>query len=372
MSHQYLYNRITNYSNQKNKKFMIRNIRGMNDPAFKSNKTLKQYINKKLTSYEEPEINNNNDNRGNKNVLIFNDKEKVKNRNNKNINKFIFTENSFYSKSQMHNLSHYNNSSLNNLRKIRIRNRNNYYIFKCNGSNKNSNNKSTKNIIINKNKKELNIEKNKINNNYEIILTPNSNSRKGNNKTTPINCLNKIKGIYKQKNIFLNKSYKSYNRVYTSKIKQDIKKVKEVKSPKNNDKAKLKQAIYNIINNKPLNKTYFKENSKKSRRYRDNLTENFRSENNDKFKDIFLNDKSLNESDCPEPMPYVKKYSDIINNEKENISNSGVNIINNYNNNLKDLNEPKEEKNIPLPYSKIFDRNVEIRNKNKKFIYFNE
>ena len=52
MSHQY--NRVMNYSNQKNKKIIMKNMRVMNDPAFKSNKTLKEYINKKLTSCKEP------------------------------------------------------------------------------------------------------------------------------------------------------------------------------------------------------------------------------------------------------------------------------------------------------------------------------
>ena len=67
-------------------------------------------------------------------------------------------------------------------------------------------------------------------------------------------------------------------------------------------------------------------------------------------------------------MPYVKKYSnysDFI--DKENISNSTINIINNFN---KDLNEPKEEKNVPLPISKI---NINRINNtyNRKFVYLN-
>ena len=40
--------RIKNHSNSKTKINMIKNMTGMNDPAFQSNKTLKKYINQKL------------------------------------------------------------------------------------------------------------------------------------------------------------------------------------------------------------------------------------------------------------------------------------------------------------------------------------
>ena len=186
-----------------------------------------------------------------------------------------------------------------------------------------------------------------------------------------MNASNKIKGIYRHKNIFLNKSFKSFNRGKTSLIKKE--KRKGYKSPENFSKMKLNQEKYNIIQHKPLNQTYFKDYSNKSRHYKDNLTGYFQSENNDyndKLKEALLKDESLNESECPEPMPYVIKYSEIMN--KENISNSTLNIINNFNNNLKDLNEPKEEKNIPLPVSQINNRINKFGNNNRKFIYMNK
>ena len=49
----YNYNRIINYSNPKSRKqITIKNMHGMYDPAFQSNNTLKEYINKKLTLYK--------------------------------------------------------------------------------------------------------------------------------------------------------------------------------------------------------------------------------------------------------------------------------------------------------------------------------
>ena len=390
MSHQY--KRIMSFSNPKNKKIMIKNMRGMNDPAFQSNNTLKQYINKKLNLYEESEINSTPKPQS---LLKYNEKaikKKVKNRNTKNNKNLDFTDHSFYSKTQTHNLSHYNNVSLNNLRKkqdkIKEKNKNSFFAFKNNNNVNNNFNKSTKRQTLNKNKKETNnaeiIKPNKF---FDIILTPDNNNR-NNNETTPLNDLNKIKGIYRRKNILLNKSCKSHSRDYSSIIKKDKEKEIQYKSPQNNNKnnSKLKKEIFNIINHKPLNQTYFKENSKKPKYYNNNLFNNtnnyFKSENNennnDNLKDLLLKDESFNESECPEPMPYVKKYSDIINinkKEKENISESTINIINNFNininKNLNDLNEPVEEKNIPLPVSQIHNKKNKYKNNSKRFIYMN-
>lgn len=390
MSHQY--KRIMSFSNPKNNKIMIKNMRGMNDPAFQSNNTLKQYINKKLNLYEEPEINSNPKPQS---LLKFKEKatkKKVKNRNTKNNKNLDFTDNSFYSKTQTHNLSHYNNASLNNLRKkqdkIKGKTKNSFLVFKHNNNININNNRSSKRQTLNKNKKESNnVEGNKSNKFFDIILTPDNNdNKKDNSKTTPLNDLNKIKGIYKRKNILLNKSYKSHSRDYSSIIKKEKEKQLQYKSPQNYNKnnSKLKKEIYNIINHKPLNQTYFKENSRKPKYYENNLFSKsnnyFRSENNeyaDNLKDLLLKDESFNESECPEPMPYVKKYSDIINikKEKENISESTINIINNFNininKNLNDLNEPVEEKNIPLPVSQIHNKKNKYGNNNKRFVYMN-
>ena len=377
MSHQF--NRIMNHSNPKRNKIMIKNMRGMNDPAFQSNNTLKEYINKKLNLYKVSDLNINTKN---KSVIKYtaNDHKKIRSNRNYKISKNLaFTEHSFYSKTQIHNLTQQYNASMNNLRKNKGKKEkklnNNFYVFRCNDINNGNNNK-----ILNKSRQKLksNLERNKINNYLDIILTPNNNNNKNEKgKTTPINALNKIKGIYRRKNMILNKSYKSYSRDSASIFKKE----KEIKSPQNNNKTKLKKEIYNIINHKPLNKTYFKENSKKfnndlnQEKVIDKKKDYFLSENNeeknnnDKYKELLLKEETLNESECPEPMPYVKKYSDNIN--KENISSNEIHFINNINKNLNDLKEPKEEKNIPLPISQIDCVNKIYGKYNKKFIYMN-
>ena len=175
--------------------------------------------------------------------------------------------------------------------------------------------------------------------------------------------------------MILNKSYKSYSKDYGTIYKKE--KEKKIYSPENDNKKRLRKEIYNIINHKPLNNTYFKVYSKKNRNelksYNQNINygviDYFQSENNenkDNIKDLILKDESLNESECPEPMPYVKKYSDII--DKENISN---NIINNINKNINDLNEPKEERIVPLPVSKLHCK-YKIYDNKGKYIYKNQ
>ena len=61
----YIINMCFSSNNNKKEKFeqkeneekiIMKNMRVMNDPAFKSNKTLKEYINKKLESCKEPEF----------------------------------------------------------------------------------------------------------------------------------------------------------------------------------------------------------------------------------------------------------------------------------------------------------------------------
>ena len=382
MSHKY--NLIMDYSNPKNNKIMIKNKKGMTDPAFQSNQTLKQYINKKLTSYEEQEINKYSPFQSLLNYNEKNNKKRTNNRNNKNNKNFIFKENSFYSRTLIHNLSNYNNVSLNNFKKKQSKKNqrnnsnndkatNDFFVFKSTNNYNSNNNNISKNKLLNKNKKGINIEDPKANKFFDIIITPNNNNnKKEDSKTSPLNIFNKTKGIYHRKTVLLNKSYKSFSRDLTSFKEKEIK----YKSPDNKYATKLKKEINNILISKPLNKTYFKENSKKQKYYYNNLLDN---NNNNNF-DYFNNDKnenkdnyneSLNESQCPEPTPYVKKYSDIKEIGKENISQSDINIMNNFhfNQNLNDLKEPEEEKNVPLPVSKI--HNNKWGNKIIKFTHMN-
>ena len=162
--------------------------------------------------------------------------------------------------------------------------------------------------------------------------------------------------------MILNKSNKSpHSNTIIKKIKLYTYKSPEYKNKESfTDIKHLKKEIYKIINSRLLNKTYHTENSKKKNK-EDNI-------NIDKIKDLLLINESFNETECPEPMPYVKKYSDksdFI--DKENLSNSSMNIINNFN---KDLYEPKEEKNVPLPISKIQIKSINFTS-NRKFIYVN-
>ena len=383
MSHKY--NLIMNYSNPKNKIIMIKNKRGMNDPAFQSNQTLKEYINKKLTLYKENEINKCPQIQTLLNYNTKDNKKKPNNRNSKNNKNYIFKENSFYSRTMMHNLSNYNNNaSLNNLRKNQNKknekysntNNNNkttndFFVFKCSNYNSNNNKLSKKKILDKNQKGKINIEEPKTNKFFEIVVTPNNNNKNEDSKTSPINVFNKTKGIYRRKNMLLNKSYKSFSRDLTSFMKKE----KEIKykSPNNKYSTKLKKEINNILIHKPLNKTYFKENTKKPRFYYNNLLDiknnkNSNNNQNNENKDNF--NESLNESECPEPMPYVKKYSDI--NDKENISQSDINIMNfKINQNLNDLKEPEEEKNVPLPVSQINNDNNNNKLGNKMIFQFN-
>ena len=250
MSHQY--NRVMNYSNQKNKKIIMKNMRVMNDPAFKSNKTLKEYINKKLTSCKEPEFYTQPKSHS---ILKFNEnanKKMKSNRNNKKSKNYDFSENSFYSKTQIYNLSKYNNVSLNHLRKKyekakefnKIKYNNNFFVFRCNDNSANNNN-IINNQKFKKKKNELELEEIKIKKYFDIILTPNNNKESDKNKTTPISPSNKTKGIYINKKMILNKSYKSYSKDYGTIYKKE--KEKKVKKEKKEKKEKKVNNIANVL-----------------------------------------------------------------------------------------------------------------------------
>ena len=201
-------------------RIILKNISGMNDPAFKSNNTLKKYINTKLISYQDSSLASCPKTRD---IIKFNERvnSKILHYRNNKINKDkYFSENSFNSKTQTNNLSRYNNNiSLNNL-------------------GKNKNKKNEKNNI----KKVSKPKEKKLQNYTEIILTPNNNKNKSNIKT-PMNNLNKIKSIYKRKNILLNKSYKSpHSNTIFKKDKESNetnKKLYMIKSPEKKKKNSL-------------------------------------------------------------------------------------------------------------------------------------
>ena len=403
---------------------MIKNMTGMNDPAFQSNKTLKQYINEKLNYYIETQLNII---PKTKSFTKFNDKSNYK----KNI----------YNKKLLYNLSFPYSSKINN-------NSNNDFkiIPSSNSFKKNNNSINRKNYsFINNKNKSLNKKKNKISE-YSIYLNINDNSNINsyniNNtpinikikgiKTTPINELSKKKSIYNSKLIYLNSSL-GFQNIRKKTFNNNKKKLKEkcdvIINQKNNQKIYknknpinvekkasnqiklLKEELNNIISNKTLNnniiqlnKSYFREetkithlnnakliNRKINYSIHNKIVNNEKLDINSKIKISLLknkisnlvkqDDESLMENECPIPMPYVKRYSESViednkydeNNDKENNDKENIKLENILFN--KDLKEPKEEKKIPLPISQTMNQDlIPVKNviKEKKcFIYSN-
>ena len=422
MSSSLQYKRIKYNSNSKNRVNIIKNMKGMNDPAFKSNNTLKKYINEKLNSYLDPKLS-----------LIAKTKsfstlyEKMKN----NIyisNKISYNlPHSQYSKiiqiNDLKDSSPKINKSSNSLNKNNMHNNkrnikmiekpksNSFIILKYSNSNKSLNKQNNKinkkSIYLNKNESPILTEYNK--NNNTLI-----NAKTKEFQTTPISELNKKRSIYNKNQIHLNQSV-GFENINQRNNKKQLNKVKDnnsiINQKLNNIKINkgtlyrnsgnqiklMKDEIYNILiknelNNNiiPLNKSYFREESKisasnnsnimnRKRNYsKHNKLENKKENNSknivslfkDKINNLLKNEESFNENECPVPMPYVKKYSE------NTIRNSGQNENINWENILlnKDLKEPKEEKKVPLPISlsinpNYFDKN---NNKNQKnFVYSN-
>ena len=279
---------------------------------------------------------------------------------------------------------------------------------------------SNSNKSLNKQNNKINEKSNYLNKNESPILT---DYNKNNNtlinaktkefKTTPISELNKKRSIYNKNQIYLNKSigFENINQRNNKKLirEKDInsivnQKLNNIKTNKStlyrntsNQIKLMKDEIYNILiknelNNNiiPLNKSYFREESKISTNNNSNIINrkknysihykldnknDYNSKNivslfKDKINNLLKNEESFNENECPIPMPYVKRYSE------NTIRNSGKNENINWENILlnKDLKEPKEEKKVPLPISQPINPNYfdKCNNKNNKnFIYSN-
>ena len=416
MSASLKFKKLKNNTNAKNKINMIKNMTGMNDPAFQSNNTLKKYIEQKLNSYLEPKINILSKTKSYTKVndlskfkMIYNIKniynnptskqknliQNNKNNNNEN-NKMNCSSNSF---NQKINVLDNNNKKIKLIKKIK---RNSFSMLKFQ-HNKLLTNKSkryensTTCLNINDN---LNLSKN----NNIISNTPN-NIKKKVNKSPPAYDLNKQKSIFTpNKNLGLENCQKSGKNKNKENKDREIfmRKIYKNKTPntplykkKNFNQMKiLKDDINNILINKTMNnniqqlsKSYIKEDSKiypfsyhnkmfncKINNSIQNLkiNNNIKVENNKTLKNkIFLlkddvnklinNNESFSENECPVPMPYVKKYSDNTirgTNLNENINLQNI-LIN------KDLKEPKEETKVPLPISQPVKPNYYLYN-NKK------
>ena len=408
------YKKIKHASSSKNKSNIIKNLTGMNDPAFKSNNTLKKYINQKLNSFIGPKLNII---PKAKSLTKFNDKSKLNiNLNNKKIScDLSFPESS-------NNIKHKNiissdpkiKYSLNEKININCKNgknvinkkskSNSFIILKYNHKNKSLNRVNKKrnenSIFLNKNESPNITESNTNNSNTPI------NVRQKRNKTTPVNELNKKRCIYNEKILSLNEigginPRMNNNNTYKRKdnygiFNQKINNTKNYRNPVNKNSGNQIKLTKNEINNYtsakvlnsnniPLNKSYFREESKISS---NNNTRIINRKNNysihnkmgkkddkdtknrvallkDKINNLLKNEESFNENQCPVPMPYVKRYSE---NTIKDTGNENINIENIILN--KDLKEPKVEKKIPSPISQIINPNLYCSmkniNKNKK------
>ena len=384
-----------NNSNCKNKINMIKNMTGMNDPAFQSNNTLKKYIYKKLDSYFESKSN----------ILTktqsyskINDKSKlkiiynIKNiYNNQPISKHskLFLDNicNFEQefKSPLDPLPHKINVCNRN-KKVKLieQCKNNSFLIKNSYNNKTlkrPKNKRSENLIyLSKNNNSSIYKSNQINN------SP-INFKKNIHKTTPINNLIIRKTLFTPKQNSMNKNFvfenikrksvnhrnkkfsiQKINRNNTSNsplFKKSLTQMKIIefenkinnKTLNNNinfiDKFDLKEELKICIKNKIFNdeNLLYNKNNNSINNALYNKGENDKKMSNhivdlkDKANDIFNNEETSSEKECPVPMPYVKKYT---NNSfldcSENINLENI-IIN------KDLKEPKKEEKIPIPIS---------------------
>jgi hypothetical protein len=376
---------IKNLSYSINKKNMIKNMTGMNDPAFQSNKTLKKYINRKLSVYLEKKI-------GlfqkTKTFSKFN--ETIKSIINSNSNNKLENKTHQYpSKNKTNNNA--SNISSNSLNKNRINKM-------CKKS------KSNSCIIFKYNNKSLSKKMIKrMDSSISLYVNDNINLSKGNNTvsnktainniknkesiTTPINDIMKTKSIFNSKLTNLNRivGYEEVNAkhiIKKNKSNENMKRNQKLNKDNNhktpmakhsfNQTTLFKKEINNNSNKKQRNskdyqlkKTYLREESKtslnqnvKKIRYKNNdlLINNKENDRNaanenvrlrEKIKDFLKTDESDFENKCPVPMPYVKRYTEyVINDNKINAYfNLDSFLIN------KDLKEPEEQKNIPLPTS---------------------
>ena len=418
MSSSLKFRKLKNNNNAKNKINMIKNMTGMNDPAFQSNNTLKKYIEQKLNSYLEPNTNilpktksytkvndkskfkiiynikniYNNNLLSKQNKLIQNNKS-----NNNENNKMNSSSNSF---NQKINVYDNNNKKIKLIKKIK---RNSFSMLRFQ-YNKLLTNKSKRyeNSTTNLNIKDnLNLSKN----NNIINKTPNNIKKKVNKSPSEID-LNKKKSIFTPNKALgleiCQKSGKNKNKenkdgeIFMKKLyKNKTPKTPLYKKKSLNQMKILKDDINNILNNKTMNnniqqlsKSYIKEDSKlypfsihnKLFNYKINYSnQNYKISNNiiadhnktlksknfllkDNINKLIKNDESFSENECPVPMPYVKKYSDNTirgSNLNENINLQNI-LIN------KDLKEPKEETKVPLPISQPIKPNYFIYNNKKE------
>ena len=377
---------IKNCSYSINKKNMIKNMTGMSDPAFQYNKTLKKYINRKLSVYLGKKI-------GllqkTKTFSKFNETMKSVISSNSN-KKLEYKTHQYPSKNKINN-NNTSNISSNSLNKNRMNKM-------CKKSKSNScitlkyYDKSLSKKMIKRMDSSVSLN---VNDNINLSRGNNTVSNKTainniTNKesiTTPINDIMKTQGIFNSKLTNLSKivGYEEVNGKHIIKKNKSNENMKRNQKLTNNNNHKtpmaknssdqttlFKKDINNNSNQQnrnskdyQLKKTYLREDSKtflnqnvKKIRYKNNnlLINNKENDRNaanenvrlrEKIKEFLKTDESDFENKCPVPMPYVKRYPEYV--IKDNIINSYFNLDSILIN--KDLKEPEEQKNIPLPTS---------------------
>lgn len=402
------YKRIKYNSNPKNKLNIIKNMKGMNDPAFKSNSTLKKYINQKLNSHLNPNtshISKINNKHKNKIYLI---KKRISFNNSLSENYIILNNVNFNNSSPKTNSSSYlfdtklSKDNKKRLNKMVEKTKSNSLI---NLQNINKNRLLiSQNQTIKAKKFPLYLIKNERYNLTEYNNNTPINVKKKQYKTSPINELNKKKTIFFKNQISLNESLglDNKNKNFNNNLIEEREnsfiincKLKSISKNTKNSGQQIK-LIKDEINNgsninvMKLNKSYFREDSKISQNNNNKIinqniiyskrnkvvnkeTKNLKNRVillKDKISSLLQNDESLNESKCPVPMPYVKRYSEnnIIKNGNEENINLGNILFN------KDLKEPKEETKIPLPISQSKNQDLiplKFKKEQKCFIYSN-
>ena len=352
---------VKKHSQSHKKVIEAKNLTLMNDPVFQSNNTLKKYINEKLNNLESKNINvsKNKNTKDNKTVLKLN----VQNKKNKFLKKNSSSEKYKLIKSNSKNSS---SKKVIYTHSVNIKKNKNY---------KTLSSKNNSFIIINNNQDNIRRKSNyRRNSAYSSVDEHINMTQFGIDNGQRINSPpNKIKVLSKSKhkNISLNRSIVLDSKFNNNQHKNRKENEKENKSlpekfkqemNKNYNTIKLSQ--FNPFDNKyqhkknnyPIHKTISNVGGK--------LLNEQTSERAKVFlNDIFCNNESLCEKECPLPMPYVKKYSSHEIQRDENINKENIPCN-------KDLHEPMEESKVPYPMANINKSNVFMNKKKKEIRIF--
>lgn len=358
---------------------IYRNMSGMNDPAFRGNQTLKDYINNKLKS--RPLQNK------------TNPLKKHQNKKPKEIEKtpsFIFNTNlcktnkkNLKNNSRQETSSNDNNNlySLNTTKTLAYTYYKNRIIQKINSPRRSAINKKKQNksakvkkyysknnsfIIFNYNKKLQNKPKYANNSNTTCFSTSTDNYT---NLCANIN--NQLSILNSIHNNFSNSCFNSN----AKRVENPPSKIKLLKNEINYLIKINKNELLNKNNQNPVNNNNLEDKLNNLQNENNILKEKIQNSNNQisllekKIEKLLKNEDNDNskENQCPIPMPYVKRYShefkvvDKLN--SNNVSNKRV---------IKSLYENTYERNVSSPLAKTNNINSMKNNDNKKFSNFSE